>query len=83
MDALLSGKLTRHAQTGLGVTAGDGTQVAVEWPFGYSAHIDGGIAVLLDDKGNEVAKEGDQIQMGGGLGNAIWHACGPVSVVVS
>ena len=83
MDALLSGKLTRHAQTGLGVTAGDGAQVAVEWPFGYSAHIDRGIAVLLDDKGNEVAKEGDQIQVGGGLGNAIWHACGPVSVVVS
>ena len=80
MDALMTGTLSRNGQTGLGVTGPDGKQTAVEWPFGYSAHIEGGVAVLVDNTGKSVAREGDQIQMGGGFGNALWHACGPVTV---
>lgn len=83
MDALITGKLTRHAGTGLAVTGPDGKQTPVEWPFGYSAHIEDGVAVLVDEKGNAVAREGDQIQMGGGFGNVMWHACGGVTVAGS
>ncbi len=80
MEALMSGRLTRDARTGLGVTASDGQQMAVEWPFGYSARNDGGRLALVDDTGKVVAREGDEIQVGGGFGNLMWHACGPVSV---
>ena len=78
MDALMSGTLARHAGTGLGITAADGQQMAVEWPFRYSARVEGGRIVLLDETGKAVAREGDKVQAGGGFGNAVWHACGPV-----
>ena len=78
MDALMSGTLARHAGTGLGVTAADGQQMAVEWPFRYSAWVVDGRIVLLDETGKAVAREGDKIQAGGGFGNAMWHACGSV-----
>jgi hypothetical protein len=80
MDALMTGRLARDARTGLGVTAADGQQMAVEWPFGYSARNDGGRLALVDETGKVVAREGDQVQVGGGFGNVMWHACGPVSV---
>ena len=80
MDALLGGKLTRHAETGLGVTSADGTSTAVEWPFGYTARNELGKLVLLDETGKVVAREGDEITVGGGFGNTLWHACGGVSV---
>ncbi len=80
MDALMTGRLARDARTGLGVTAGDGQQTAVEWPFGYSARNEGGRLALVDETGKVVAREGDQIQVGGGFGNVMWHACGPVSL---
>jgi hypothetical protein len=80
MEALLTGRLARDARTGLGVTAADGQQMAVQWPFGYSARIDGGRLALVDETGKVVAHEGDTIQVGGGFGNVMWHACGPVSV---
>jgi len=79
MDALMTGTLARDARTGLGVTASDGQQMAVEWPFGYSARNDGGGLALVDDTGKIVAHEGDTIQVGGGFGNVMWHACGLVS----
>lgn len=80
MDALLGGKLTRHAETGLGVTSADGTSTAVEWPFGYTARNELGKLVLLDKTGKVVAREGDEITVGGGFGNTLWHACGGVNV---
>lgn len=80
MDALMGGRLTRHAQSGLGITAADGTQTAVEWPFRYSAWIVDGRVVLHDETGKTVAREGDEITVGGGLGNALWYACAPVTV---
>lgn len=80
MDALMGGRLTRHAQSGLGISAADGTQTAVEWPFRYSAWLVNGRIVLHDETGKEVAREGDEITVGGGLGNALWHACAPVTV---
>jgi len=80
MEALMTGKLARDARTGLGVTAADGQQMPVEWPFGYSARNDGGRLALVDETGVIVAREGDTVEVGGGFGNVMWHACGPVTV---
>jgi hypothetical protein len=80
MDALLGGKLAKHPLTGLGVTAADGKLIAVEWPFGYSARMDVLRVALLDETGKVVGHEGDEITVGGGLGNQLWFACGPVTV---
>ncbi|CAN5631786.1 hypothetical protein BH23CHL7_BH23CHL7_15090 [soil metagenome] len=69
----MSGPLTRHAVTGLGVGPS-----AVRWPFGYSARVDEhGLAVLISPDGRVVAREGDQVSFGGGVGNdGIFTACG-------
>ena len=79
MDALLGGTLVKHAQSGLGVGS-EGELTAVEWPFRYSASLEGGRLVLLDETGKVVAREGDEINVGGGFGNQFWHACAPVTV---
>ena len=79
-DALLGGQLTANNQTGLGVKSADGQATPVEWPFGYSARSEVGGAALLDPAGKVVAREGDEITVGGGFGNQLWHACGGVTV---
>lgn len=78
MDALIGGTLARHPQSGLGITSADGQSTPVEWPFGYTARAEGDRIALLDAEGRVVAREGDQIQVGGGFGTNLWHACGPV-----
>lgn len=80
MDALIGGKLAEHAQSGLGITSADGQQTAVEWPFRYSAWLVDGRIVLHDETGKLVAREGDEITVGGGFGNQLWYACAPVTV---
>jgi hypothetical protein len=80
MDALLGGTLARSAQSGLGVTSADGQATAVEWPFGWSASIELGRVALRDETGKVVAHEGDEITIGGGFGNQLWYACGPLTV---
>ena len=83
MDALMTGRLTQSPQAGLGITSSDGQDMPVEWPFGYTARDDGGRLALVDEAGRVVAHEGDEIMVGGGFGTDVWHACGPVSIVVS
>jgi len=83
MDALIGGTIVRAAATGLGLRSSDGTLTAVEWPFGSTARIVDGKVELLDETGAVVAREGDEITVGGGFGNALWHACGPVTLVVA
>jgi hypothetical protein len=80
MEALLSGRLAQNAMTGLGVVSAGGQPMPVEWPFRYSARVDGGRVSLLDESGKVVAREGDEINVGGGFGNQVWFACGPVTV---
>ena len=85
MDALMQGTLARQAQTGLGIADPNGIVLPVQWPFGYSARMELSKIVLVDEKGSVVAREGDEIQVGGGMGagpapNAVWFACGPVTV---
>ena len=83
MDALIGGTIIRAAATGLGLRSADGTLTAVEWPFGYTARIANGKVELLDETGQVVAREGDDISVGGGFGNDLWHACGPVTVALA
>ena len=82
MDALMSGTLARHAQSGLGI-ANEGEQTPVEWPFQYSARVVEGRVILFDETGKPVAAEGDSITVGGGFGNQFWHACAPVNRVAN
>jgi hypothetical protein len=80
MDALIGGTLARSAASGLGITSADGKHTPVEWPFRYTAREDGGRVSLLDETGKVVAREGDEITIGGGFGNQLWHSCAPVTV---
>jgi hypothetical protein len=85
MQALMHGTLAKQTQTGLGIADPDGVVLPVEWPFGFSARIEVSKLVLVDEKRFVVAREGDEIQVGGGMGagpalNAVWFACGPVTI---
>ena len=76
MMALLGGTLVEDPRSGLAVSDGQGNVTPVEWPFGYTARNELSTIVLVDERGQAVAREGDQVQLGGGLGNEFWHACG-------
>ena len=80
MEALMSGTLTRNPQSGRGIMSADRRPTAVEWPFGYSATIASNRVSLFDKAGKLVAREGDEITIGGGFGNLLWYACGPLTV---
>jgi len=82
-EAVIFGRLTEHPQSGLGITTAEGKAMPVEWPFGYTAREDLGRLALVDETGRAVAHTGDDITVGGGFGTQFWHACGPVSIVVS
>ena len=83
MDALAIGTLVASNKSGLALQAPDGTLSEMLWPFGYSARRDAMGLALLDNTGKVVAREGDDVQMGGGSdGNGIFEVCaGSVSVV--
>ena len=83
MDALATGTLVPSNATGLGIKAGDGTTIDVEWPFEYTARRETVGLLLVDSIGQIVAREGQLIQMGGGFGaDNLFHACpGSISVV--
>lgn len=67
--------------TGLSVRASDGVTSTIVWPPGYLIRNDG-TWVLVDPSGSVKAREGDHIQVAGGLGtDGIWHACGDITVV--
>jgi hypothetical protein len=80
MDALIGGTLARSAQSGLGITGADGKANAVEWPFRWTASIELGRVALRDETGKVVARERDEITIGGGFGNQLWYACAPLTV---
>lgn len=80
MDALMTGRIVRHPLSGLGIAdPNGGNPTPVEWPFGYTARIVAGVVELIDETGRFVAREGDEVSMGGGFGQQFWHACGPVT----
>ncbi len=82
-DALVSGRLVTSAQSGLALVDSTGHVTEVLWPFGYAARRGVSGVELVDDEGGVIAREGDFVEMGGGLGaNDVWGACrGTVTVV--
>ena len=79
MAALLIGTLVIDPRWGLAVAPADAPVMKVVWPNGYvGRHLDG-VTELLDGRGHVVARAGDQIEVGGGIGAAddpTWFACG-------
>jgi hypothetical protein len=80
MDALMTGVLAADAEAGLVVEAPDGTSVVVVWPNGWAAVDQDGMRVLLNDRGDPIARVGDHVGIGGGQGNdGRWYTCGEVT----
>jgi hypothetical protein len=82
-DVLLTGRLVTSAQSGLAVSDPTGKVIEVVWPFGYTARRGVSGVELIDGAGAVVAREGDFVEMAGGLdASETWNACpGTVSEV--
>lgn len=78
--ALLSGQLV--AKDGeLAVATGPGDIRLVKWPFEYSVSTDDGTLVLTRLLGGVVAREGDFVDLGGGMiDDERFAVCGQVDV---
>ena len=75
-QALGGGVLAINDRTGLGFVVEPGEEVDVTWPYGWSAHREDGVAVLVDASGRIVARAGDWIMAGGGWGDGdTFRAC--------
>lgn len=61
-----AGILGIHPISGLGVRPLFGDLIPVRWPFGYTARREADGAVLIDDQGRVVAREGDNVEFAGG-----------------
>ena len=81
MEALLTGQLIADDEAGLAMRApGGGERTVVVWPNGWVAVDEDGMRILLNDRGDPVARAGDQIAIGGGQGgDGRWHTCGEVT----
>lgn len=75
LDALMKGRLSLSTDGRclvLGTTGGN----LVVWPKGYSVVLRDEQVTVLDQAGTEVARVGDVIQFGGGLGDTPANSCG-------
>jgi len=82
-DALASGRLVTDARSGLALATNGGDVTPILWPFGWSARREMSSVVLLDGTGKVVAREGDLVQVGGGLGSDGFFAVCPVGLTVT
>jgi hypothetical protein len=79
--ALADGVLVREGDA-LVLQGTNGDTEVVHWPSGYRVRDDGGTLVLVDWLGGVKAREGDRIQVGGGVGtDEVFRGCGDVLVV--
>jgi hypothetical protein len=79
MSALLIGTLVTDQRWGMAVRASDGGVMKVVWPNGYVGRASEAGVELLDGRGAVIGRAGEQIEVGGGLGDAAgttWFACG-------
>ncbi len=59
-----------------------GATEVVVWPDGYGVRPDSDALVLTNRFGFAMAREGDRIEMGGGVGgDDLFHGCGDIVVV--
>jgi hypothetical protein len=70
------GRIAPNAESGIGTAGSKGTTFSVRWPYGWSGWRDADGVVLLDATGAVVAREGDNVVMGGGIGADVdFYAC--------
>jgi len=82
-DVRIGGVLTPDPSYGLGVLGQDGAVHGVVWPNGYSAQRQAGVIILLDPPGQIVARQGDEVVMGGVIhGNGVNYPCDPPELQV-
>ena len=76
-DGLLTGgQLVRSQESGLGLQVPGEAITPVTWPFGYRASGIIGSVELLDETGRVLAREGEFVEVGGGLhGDGSFLAC--------
>lgn len=78
--ALASGTLAANGEE-LVLEDDTGAQHPVVWPDGYRARLDGDVLVLVDRFGTVKARQGDHVDMGGGVStDDLFHGCGDVTV---
>jgi hypothetical protein len=78
--ALGFGRLTASGDD-LVLADATGATHRVVWPDGYSVRRDGVALVLVDRFGTVKAREGQDVQFGGGImSDGLAHACGDVTV---
>jgi hypothetical protein len=83
MDALLTGRLVADEEAGVAIQAADGTTIVVVWPHGWVAVDQDNTRAVANDQGDVVARVGDQVAIGGGLGAGDrWYTCGEVTPAV-
>ena len=72
----VGGFLAADGRAGLGIRMG-AEVLPVIWPHGWSARRDLlGPLILVDRDGRDVAREGDQVALGGGFDrDDVFHAC--------
>ena len=76
---LLDGVLVANG-SGLSIRSANGATTAVAWPPGYGSRDESGTRLLVDATGRVSAREGDSIEVVGGLGtDGVWHVCSDVS----
>lgn len=77
------GTLLRDERTGFAFGITNVTEPVI-WPYGYTAALVDGAALLVDPAGHIVAKEGDLVEATGwGGGDSGFHACTAVQRVGS
>jgi hypothetical protein len=83
--AVMTGHLVSSRETGLALRPAGGANVPVTWPFGYSAGGFVGSLELRDETDQVLAREGDFVQVGGGMGaDGSFVVCaGTVSVIAA
>jgi hypothetical protein len=70
------GRLVLEPTYGLGLQGPDGQLQQVSWPSGFSARWEEAGVVLLDRASHVVAREGNQITLGGVVGqDGVAYAC--------
>ena len=74
MEAVLADAHVTHRGRELVTVSGLGVEIV--WPYGYTARLVDGKALVLDAGGNPVVREGETFDGGGGFGaDDAWHLC--------
>jgi hypothetical protein len=70
LQALLAVHVVRVGNSVRAVSPGTGAEVTVAWPRGFSARLVDGVAEIVASDGTVIAREGDLIDLGGGVDSA-------------